>query len=77
LAIFKKGLIKDLSKYFANLTVYTENLLVGEFTLRNLTEEYVLTLLIKDESKLKITLSSNQYIHFESILENLKFLLSN
>ena len=36
--IFKKGLLKDLAKYFSSMTSHADNLLVGQFTLRDLTE---------------------------------------
>lgn len=38
MGIFKKGLMKDLSKYFASLTPHTENMVAGQFTLRDLTQ---------------------------------------
>lgn len=49
---------------------------VAQFTLRDLVQEYILIFLAKDETTLKITLAGNQYTNFESVLENLKFLLA-
>ena len=62
--IFKKGLFKDIQKFFCNLVQHTENLYVGEFTLEDLTDEYALLLLIRDEMKVQITLCGKQYQNF-------------
>lgn len=64
MGIFKKGLLKDLAKYFPNFTQHAENLLVCQFNIRDLTNEYVMVLLVKDETKMKINLASNHYTHF-------------
>lgn len=74
-AIFKKGLIKDIAKYFPSLTPHTESMLVGQFTLRDLTQEYVLVLLVKEETKIKMCLASNRDACFESILASMKFIV--
>lgn len=68
--------MKDMGKYFSSLAQHTENMVAGQFTLRDLTQEYVLVILAKDEKKMKIGLAGNEYIHFESILENLTFLFA-
>jgi len=60
--------MKDLAKYFPSLVQHTENMVGGQFSLRDLTQEYVLVILAKDEKKMKIALAGNEYTHFESIL---------
>ena len=69
--------MKDIPKFFINLIKHTENLYVGEFTLEDLTDEYVLVLMVKDEMKLKGILCGKQYEHFEIILQQLKYLIGN
>ena len=66
--IFKKGLIKDIPKYFSNLAPHSDNLLAGQFTLRNLTEEYALALVISDDMKMKVVLCGNSYSQFDTLL---------
>lgn len=53
-----------MAKFLPALTPHTDTLIAGLFTLRDLTQEYVITMFAKDESKLKITLASNVYLHF-------------
>lgn len=69
--------MKDIPKFFTSLIKHTENLYAGEFTLEDLTDEYVLVLVVKDEMKLKGILCGKQYEHFEIILQQLKYLIGN
>ena len=75
--IFKKGLIKEFGKYFSNFIQHADNLYVVSFTLSDLSEEYVLGLLITSETELKVVIAGNLYKWFDSIFSNIKFLLSN
>ena len=77
MGIFKKGLVKDIPKYFSTLTPHADNLLVGQFTLRDLADEYVLAMVINDEMKMKVVLCGNNYQNFDMVLGSLKFLLSS
>lgn len=74
--IFKKGLLKEVGKYFHGLTPHTENLLVGQFTMRDLTDEYTLGVVVSDDMRMKVVLCGNKYENFEAVLANLKFILS-
>lgn len=54
----------EMSKYFAAFTRHVDNMYVGQFSLGGLLEEYVMVLLAKDETKLKVTLAGNVYKYF-------------
>lgn len=46
------------------------------FTVSDLSEEYVLGLVITSESELKVVIAGNIYKWFDSIFSNLRFLVS-
>jgi hypothetical protein len=74
-AIFKKSLPAEFEKYFSFLVKICEGVYIGTFTTKNLLSEYVLVIKVIEGRRVKFCLSGNEYLLFDQLFDNLKFLL--